>query len=838
MSASGRLRPRSFPRAGIARLAMACALSGTPLCRAAADAPAATDSSRAASEDTLETAEKTVKSRATRSHREKEVSRIRLGREDLKDIAAAQGDPMRALSTLPGTANQNDLSVRPFVRGGKPEETQVLWEGIPLLQPYHFGSFYSIFNIESLQDLTLYSGGFPVEVGNALSGALYMRARPAPLDSLALSADLSLLRGNAYAGVPLIKDRLGVSLAYQAFWYDWVFNRGLDVVGFAKDDEAFDRDRREIQKYLDLPNFKDLQLGLSWKGSEGLWGEYTGILSKDIFSIKEPGTHQYVNGKEVSPDYYEWDLFYRKDADRRERTREVDTLSIASIDNDVHALAFHWKPSASWQVDQSLAYQAQDWHVGFFDEAIWIDSIAPDERFAGYRIRGPSDYLLKIRNRTYDWRLDAKGDLRDDLRVRLGASRSLRETDFETRLPRPIFETIVNGNVDALDALGYFDPDGMLIRNSDVGSDRGADYLEQLPRLVRFDQKGSLSADFLAAYLSGEYSFDAAHRLILGLRAESDTYADKPFFSPRASYFQSLGRRDELTFAAGLYSQSDFPFQIRNTNTALEPEKAFHFNAEWTHTFSRSYRLECDFYQKNYFDLVVPFLVNTGRLDWQSDLLKHLDSAEFAKLPQARRDSVTDRYGERILNYRNGGTGKAAGAEISFFYDPTRNWGGWITAEAGYSKRRDAPDERTYDYRYERPWAFNWINHFKLPNRFGLALRGRYAAGVPYTDYRMYGKSGDNIGSGFATTPADPDNDTLFYAGPRNGRRYSPYSRWDIRLSREIPVRKHMLETYFELWNAFNTPNFLMRDSGTRNWKFVDLNYPIPILFLGISGRW
>jgi hypothetical protein len=840
----------------LAWLSAGCAFAGFPASVSAAEgsggpadsafvgAPARPDAARAGdpahgnANDTLEMRGKAVHGRSTRAHREKELSRVRLDREDLKDIAAAQNDPMRALAALPGTSNQNDLSVRPFVRGGKPEETQVMWEGIPLLQPYHFGSLYSVFNIESLADLTLYSGGFPVQAGNALSGALFMRARPAPLDTASLSADISLLRGNAYAGVPLWKGKLGVSLAYQAFWYDWVFNRGLDLAGMASDNERFKRDKKQIRTYMDLPNFKDLQLGLGWKVSDKLRGEYTGILSADNFSVKEPGTHRFVNGDEVSPDYYAWDLFYRRDLDRREARREVDTLAVASVDNDVHALAFHWRPSERWRVDQTVAYQRQEWIVGFYDEAVWIDSIAPDERFAGHRIAAPSDFRLGIRNRTYDYRLDATAYLGDRLILKMGGSQSLRQSEYGTRLPRPIFETVVNGNVDALDAMGYFNPDGMLIRKDDPGSDPRADYLRSLPNLIRFDQQGDLSGLFPAAYVSGEYDFDAAHRLVLGLRAETDSYANKPFLSPRASYFQGVGKRDELAFAAGLYSQADFPFQIRGVNRSLEPEKAFHFNAEWTHLFSPGYRLECDLYQKNYFDLVVPFLVNAGHLDWGSDLLHDMDSAAYAALPKAQRDSFVARYGDRTMGYRNGGAGKAGGAEISFFYDPSRSWGGWFTAEFGYSKRQDAPDERVYDYRYERPWAFNWVNHFQLPNRFTMALRARYAAGTPYTDYVAYGSAGDDIGSGFTTRSADPENDTLFYAGPRNGKRYSAYSRWDLRLARDFSAGRHPMEAYFELWNAFNTPNFLMTDAQTRQWKFVDLNYPIPILFLGISGRW
>ena len=786
----------------------------------------------------VELQEKSVYGSGTRTHRDKEISRLRLDREALRQVAAAQGDPMKALATLPGAANQNDMSVRPFVRGGKAEETQVLWEGVPLLQPYHFGSIYSVFNIESLNSMTLYSGGFPADVGNALSGALSMQARSAPLDTMALSTDLSMLRGNAYAGVPLWKDKLGISLAYQAFWYDWVFARGLDLMGLASDDEGFQRDKDHIEKYYDLPNFRDLQGGLSWKVSDRLYGEYTGLISHDIFKINEPKRHRFVNGQEVSPDFYRWDLYYGKSGDLREQRSLVDTLALVNVDNAVHAMAVHWKPGEDWQVDQTLAYQSQDWHVGFFDEAVWIDSIGPDDRFIGYRVPAPSDKRLAIRNTTYDWRLDAKGYLGPDFRLGLGVSQSIRRSRFNADLPRSIFEVIVNGNVDRLDALGLLAPEGLTLRKGQAGVDPDKDYLDLLPGLIGFEHRGSLYAEFPAAYVTGEYAFDPGTRLQLGLRGENDTYAQRPFLSPRASFFKTVGPKDEAALATGLYSQSDFPFQVRSVNPELRSEKAFHFNAEWTHAFSPAYRLECAFFQKNYFDLVVPYAVNTGTIDWHSGPMAGGDSAAFEASPKSYRDSVTDRFGNRVLAYRNGGTGKASGYEISLFYDPTATWGGWLTAEAGYSKRRDAPGGPLYDFRYHRPWAFNWVNRFKLPNRFAFAMRARFAAGLPYTDYVSIGGNGEDLGGGFGTK-VDGPIDTVFSSGQRNGARYSPYSRWDLRLSREYPVgRRHRIETYFELWNAFNTPNFLLSDARTKEWKFVDLNYPFPILFLGVSGRW
>lgn len=787
----------------------------------------------------LELEEKRVRGRATPTHRMKEVSRIRLKREDLQKVAAAQGDPFKALGTLPGVTNQNDMSVRPFVRGGKAEETQVLWEGIPLIQPYHFASVYSIFNMEGLEDMTLYSGGFPASVGNALSGAILMRARPAPLDSFRLYTDLSVLRGLGDIGVPLVKDRLGVSFAYQAFWYDWAIDRGWDLLDLAADDSALSAEKERFREYLDLPNFRDYQFGLNSRLGPGLTADYTGIVSRDIFTVREAKHRYSVNGAEVSPTQYERSLFFGPETDVRERLKAYDSLAVISVNNYVHAARLHWKLGDRWQVDQAFAYQAQDWHVGFFDAEVWTDTIAPDGRYVGYRRPAESDMLFKLRNEAVDWRLDVVR-VGEDHRLSLGLSQTLRIHTFDTRLPRPVYETIVNGSVDAMDGIGLFDPDGFLIRKGENPAVSGnVDYLDEMPRLIRFDYAGRQSGTFLGAYLTDEWSLDARHRLTLGLRTEVDSYSEEVFLSPRFAWFQALGDKDELTLATGLYSQSDFPFHVRAVNPGLRSEKAFHANLEWTHAFSKGYRLEVQAYQKNYYDLVATALRNTGRIDWKSDILSEFDSTDFAALPASQQALIVDRFGQREVSHANTGLGKAGGTEISFFYDPSKVWSGWVTAEAGYSKRRDRPGTRPYNFRQSRPWAFNWVNYFHMPSNYELSIRGRFAAGQPYTGYLASGLSGETDGD--ETGGLIRNSDTVLFVGPRNHERYGPYSRWDIRLSKDIRLGqagRHVVQSYFEVWNAFNTPNFVMADARTKRWKFVDLNYPVPILFLGLTYRY
>ncbi|MDB5047273.1 MAG: hypothetical protein JWO30_344 [Fibrobacteres bacterium] len=801
-------------------------ISPTDSARTAAREKASLDSAAARDTSALELREKSVKARAAKVHREKEVSRIRLSRQDIQRVAASQGDPLKVLSTLPGVTNQNDLSVRPFVRGGKAEETQILWDGVPLLQPYHFGTIYSIFNTESLESMTLYSGGFPVEAGNALSAALFMESRPAPMDSLRLAADLSLLRGSTYVGVPILKNKLAASFSYQAFWYDWVVNRAWDLADLVQSDSAFSAQKQDFRRYLELPNFRDLQFGLAYDLNDQVKMDYAGLISTDGFHSRSAKTRYYENGREVSRRWFSNNSDNGAPVGTWTQRQGLDTVANVSVDNQVHGLHFHWRPNEKWDVDQSLAYQRQDWHVKFSDDETWHDSIAPNGSYAGYRTFGRSVRYLKLGKEAYDWNVNAKWQAAQNHLVKLGLFQSIRTFDFETRLERTIYEIIVNGSVDATDALGYLDPAGTTIRSGDPGADGGVDYLTSLPDLIRFDYNGKQSGSFVGGYASDSWSLDDRHRITFGFRSEVDTWSGDAFLSPRFAYFQNLGEKDELTLASGLYSQSDFPFNLRDVNPALRPEKAFHMNAEWTHYFSKSYRMETQIYQKNYYDLVVPIIQNTGRINFRDGAI-NMDSSEFNNLDPAVRQAILDRFGEKKLDYQNLGIGKAAGGEVSFFYDPAKFWSGWVSAEAGYSKRRDLPGESMYDFRYHRPWAFNWVNYFHMPSNYELSLRGRFAAGLPYTDFKFPDLPGATVGG-----------DTLFYVAPRNSSRYAPYSRWDIRLSKEFPVFGHPMTSYMEIWNAFNTPNFIMMDQKTEQWKFFDANYPIPILFLGLSYRY
>jgi len=248
--------------------------------------------------------DKNINNSRKKIHHQKKISRQELKRQQIQHIPFVIGDPIRALNTLPGVNTQNDANVRPFIRGGKAEETRVFWNGLPLLQPYHIGGLFSLFNLESIDNMSVYSGSFPMEGNHAMSGAVFLEPRHPDIEKVQFFTDISFLNGNVYSSVPLIKNKLAVSLAYKAFWYDWFLNKALDLTSMIESNEYSPEENKKFQKYVDLPKFADLQYEAKWMINEKISLVYMGLNSKDKFSNLGSRLGYFIGSEEVAPTYY------------------------------------------------------------------------------------------------------------------------------------------------------------------------------------------------------------------------------------------------------------------------------------------------------------------------------------------------------------------------------------------------------------------------------------------------------------------------------------------------------------------------------------------------------
>ena len=740
-------------------------------------------------------------------HDRKQVSMKKLYRDEMQEVAATQGDPMQIVKSLPGVTSSSDLNVRPYVRGGDERETRVFWNNIPLIQPYHALSAYSIFNMEAVDRFEFYSGGFPVEGNGSLSGAMFMESRPAPLDTMVGMVSVTPLRANFYMGVPVVTDRLGVYFSYQAFLYDWFVKRTLDVLNLTGN--INDEDAEEFKSSLDLPNFKDMEFGLNFKINESHSVDYTALNGLDLFRVLDP----------TNPD----------DLGNQNNIIDIpDTLALVDIPNWIHGLNFKSVLNNKWSMQNTLAYQSQKWNINFLD----------NETPLGF----------ELERTAINFRSHHLYQYNDQHLFTFGVGLDIKEQNYDVDVPKAVYEIIVKGNNDSFDAFGHFESEGLVIEKNSLFNSL-SDYSSQLI----MDYEGKRTQYYSSLYFGDDYKLDSKQRFELGGRLEHESHSGDLFLAPRVSYFKSLDVITELTLASGLYSQNEFDFYYQHFNNDLVSEKAWHTNFELSHDFTPHYSIEWSSYTKYYYDLASSTLRSTDEINvdlfwdamalvtqidayqerealasslgyelWEfNDQIEDVAEQALTFLPKNQADDVTAAISKKNLNYHSRGVGYALGSEVTFKYDPNRTWRGWISLDVSVSERRDRENSNWYAFKEHRPWNIKWHNYFDMPNDFELAIKGTMSAGKAYT--------------GFKTFPNK--SDTVLVIEEKNSRRFAPYTRVDLRLSQEDTFFGYPATSYFEVWNMFNEPNYILTDSETGEFKSVEYNYPIPIFFVGYEVR-
>jgi len=127
-------------------------------------------------------------------HSEVQPSSTYFSREQIENLAELGDDALRVAHRLPGIAS-SELSSRSHVRGGAADEMTVILDGMKLFEPYHLRDYQSIFSAidqRIVAGMEVYSGGFPVAYGDALSG-LTVIDQLEPEQGLRTELGLSLL---------------------------------------------------------------------------------------------------------------------------------------------------------------------------------------------------------------------------------------------------------------------------------------------------------------------------------------------------------------------------------------------------------------------------------------------------------------------------------------------------------------------------------------------------------------------------------------------------------------------------------------------------------------------
>ncbi len=143
-------------------------------------------------------------------------------------------DALRAFQALPSVTSLNDFSAQLYLRGGNFDETLIALDDVPVYNPYHLGSFFSMFNTDIIEKETLYPSNYPNKYGGYLSGALNIQTKPGNFENINSSVSIGLVSSKFYSELPIGKGSL--ILAGRRTYFDLVaalfYNRKKNIGEF------------------------------------------------------------------------------------------------------------------------------------------------------------------------------------------------------------------------------------------------------------------------------------------------------------------------------------------------------------------------------------------------------------------------------------------------------------------------------------------------------------------------------------------------------------------------------------------------------------------------------
>lgn len=133
---------------------------------------------------------------------------IFLTQEELRRLPRLADDSLRAVHRLPGAAS-NGLSGLAHIRGGEENETRIVFDGMPLYEPFHLKNLFSpvsVLDPGAVGSIDVHAGGFPVQFGGRMSAIVDVTSAQPP-EHGCCELGVSLFHSGATAGGELAGGR-------------------------------------------------------------------------------------------------------------------------------------------------------------------------------------------------------------------------------------------------------------------------------------------------------------------------------------------------------------------------------------------------------------------------------------------------------------------------------------------------------------------------------------------------------------------------------------------------------------------------------------------------------
>jgi hypothetical protein len=219
------------------------------------------------------------------ANKENRVQDVRMGIEKIsmkmiKQIPMGMGeaDLVKSSLLLPGVQSVGEASNGFNIRGGSIDQNLILLDGAPIINPSHFFGFFSAFNSDVIDDVTLYKSGTPARYGGRVSSVMDISLKEGSKEKLNISGGISPFTGRIMVEAPIVKKKSSFILGARTTYSDWI----LELM----------KDKRLQKSNADFNDFQGLlTIEINRKNSVSV----SGYLSNDNFDYYREYGIKYMN---------------------------------------------------------------------------------------------------------------------------------------------------------------------------------------------------------------------------------------------------------------------------------------------------------------------------------------------------------------------------------------------------------------------------------------------------------------------------------------------------------------------------------------------------------------
>jgi len=711
-------------------------------------------------EKTVSTEEIEVKGEFRQSQDDLRTSVFNLKPNDVKILPGAVEDVLRSLRSLPGVTSPNDFTSQLVVRGSGPDENLIIMDDVEIFNPYRLYGLVSMFNPETINDITLITGGFPAKYGDRLSAVLDVFNKEGDRNSnLRGIINTSITNANL-----IFNGRNPFSLpgswlvSTRRTYYDLIIGPFAKKAGLITDDSS-------------LPNFRDLQFKLTF----GPFAKHK-IFINGIFS---------QDGVDIIPG---------------EDNDQPDSIVVTDVTkNNMASLSWHFNPKKNLLTRTTFSlYQNKgdnDFDSELLDPLIDQENYTPEQRDS---LRQIGALLGLSFNSVYTFNKISIGNksvlFSPKIDYEFGGGIDFVKTDLNYNLKvdeqfRSIFNSLPGASafLDDFSLTGEYNARAYVYAQTNFKIDKK--YF--LQPSIRFDYFDIIKTPYISP------------RLNLG-------YAIDPLTTVRTSlgvYYQSPGL-EKLVDGRTFYDLRDAE------ENGIKAEKAYHFIAGIDRWLDNQWLAKIEGYYKKFDDLLEQEKLTGYRYKFTLNDPANTDPSYIKNYSNWIRSSEKLPYDSLTTNPVNAGSGEAYGFEISLekkYNSANSKFSGWINYSLSFSDREKYGI--TTPYRFDQRHSANIVMNYRAIDWLEFGFRWTYASNFPVTT--PVGITPRLVADSIAVNPLSQDVLFNLDFGPAENQfsdKRPAYHRLDFRATAYTHFWSTDWAFYLDVINIYNRKNVLGYD--------------------------